>query len=213
MEEIYKDRVNKDGYYVQQYTVDGKRKNTRLYNLWDSLSKRSNPTRKFLERFPSYEGCENKFTTFQSFAVWCVSQDGYTEVDSNNKVWHLDKDVLYPGNKIYSPTTCCFVPEEVNCALTYCTQARGDFPLGVYSRKLKSGKTVYRSTTRIAGERVNVGPFTTAELAHRHWQLSKIEAFVTLREKYSEYPNIFAGLSRHIESIYTDYNNHTTTIR
>ena len=27
----------------------------------------------------------------------------------------LDKDVLVPGNKVYSPETCHFVSREVNC--------------------------------------------------------------------------------------------------
>jgi 7,8-dihydro-6-hydroxymethylpterin-pyrophosphokinase len=30
----------------------------------------------------------------------------------------LDKDILWPGNKIYAPDKCLFVPQEINNLLT-----------------------------------------------------------------------------------------------
>ena len=29
----------------------------------------------------------------------------------------IDKDLLYEGNKIYSPETCCLIPKEINTTL------------------------------------------------------------------------------------------------
>lgn len=31
--------------------------------------------------------------------------------------WHLDKDILLKGNKVYSPETCAFVPAKINSLL------------------------------------------------------------------------------------------------
>ena len=43
----------------------------------------------------------------------------------------LDKDILSGESKIYSKDTCCFVPEEVNVALTTSKETRGTHPIGV----------------------------------------------------------------------------------
>lgn len=46
------------------------------------------------------------------------------------KYWHLDKDILVAGNKIYSPETCLFVPNRINSLLIRGVKT-GPLPLGV----------------------------------------------------------------------------------
>ena len=50
--------------------------------------------------------CVPEWHLFQTFAEWCDVQIGF-----NNEGWHLDKDILVKGNKIYGPDFCAFVPE------------------------------------------------------------------------------------------------------
>lgn len=45
---------------------------------------------------------------FQNFTEWATNQTGF------DKNWQLDKDILFPENKIYGPDTCCFVPHRIN---------------------------------------------------------------------------------------------------
>lgn len=44
----------------------------------------------------------------QAFGDWCVAQPGW------GLGYHLDKDLLIPGNMEYGPATCCFLPGVVN---------------------------------------------------------------------------------------------------
>ena len=43
----------------------------------------------------------------------------------------LDKDILVKGNKIYSPETCVFVPQNINTLFTKRNKVRGEYPIGV----------------------------------------------------------------------------------
>lgn len=47
----------------------------------------------------------------------------------------LDKDILLKGNKIYSPETCCFVPQYINTLFTKTNAKRGELPIGVTYHK------------------------------------------------------------------------------
>jgi hypothetical protein len=52
----------------------------------------------------------------------------------------LDKDILYKGNKIYSPDTCVFVPQEINALFVKNDANRGDLPIGVFYTLTKTNK-------------------------------------------------------------------------
>ena len=77
------------------------------YQVWKDLIKRCY-YKYYLDINPTYIGvtvCE-EWHNFQNFAGWF--EDNYKEG------FELDKDLLVKGNKIYSPETCCFVPQEIN---------------------------------------------------------------------------------------------------
>ena len=61
---------------------------------------------KYHEKRPSYRNCEvcEEWQDFQVFAEW---YDNNHPDDGGN--YHLDKEIMVDGNRVYSPHTCMFV--------------------------------------------------------------------------------------------------------
>jgi hypothetical protein len=101
---------------------------TREYYTWKNMLKRCYDV-KYKERNPTYKDvtiCE-EWHNFQNFATWF--EENYNPEIMQG--WHLDKDILFKGNKIYSTKTCCFVPQEINALFTKNDKSRGNLPIGV----------------------------------------------------------------------------------
>jgi len=77
---------------------------------------------------------------------------------------HLDKDIIVPGNKVYSADTCCFVAPSVNSLLTDGSARRGRWPIGVSWNKRDKKFT---SNVSYKGKVESLGYFTTPEAAHK----------------------------------------------
>lgn len=84
-------------------------KHTKMYRAWSGMLDRCYGNR---ERLPWYDDCTVciEWHNFQNFAKWY--EENYYEVEGERI--ELDKDILYSGNKIYSPLTCVFVPQDIN---------------------------------------------------------------------------------------------------
>ena len=55
------------------------------------------------------------FSDVEYFRSWCLVQVGYKERDSNNNVWHIDKDLLSPYDcRMYGEKNCVFLPQCIN---------------------------------------------------------------------------------------------------
>ena len=91
----------------------GNVKESREYKKWRNMLERCYHLNNYNSR-PSYEGCtvDEKWHNFQNFAEWYVKQIGH------DKGWHVDKDLLIKGNKVYSENTCILLPIELNTMLT-----------------------------------------------------------------------------------------------
>ena len=99
-------------------------KHTASYLVWRMMILRCYSEKEFLKR-PTYKEvtvCE-EWQNFQNFAQWF--ENNYIEG------FELDKDILFKGNKIYSPETCCFVPSEINNLFIKSNTIRGKLPIGV----------------------------------------------------------------------------------
>lgn len=132
------------------------------YKKWICMIERCY-SRVYQKNFKSYEGsivCE-EWHDFQNFAKW------YDE----NKVdgWHLDKDLLSDGSKVYSPNTCCFLPSKINALIV--NKRNGLYMKGIC---LKNGK--YQVTTC----RIYIGCFDTEEEAISAYKVAKKSILVSI---------------------------------
>lgn len=145
---------------------------TRGHQLWSSLNKRCNKEAESRKGRPWYLESENDFKDFQSFVDWCQCQYGYNLRDEKGNLWQIDKDLMFIGNKIYSPDTCLFVPSKINSILLSSRAIRGDYPIGVTFNK-RSGKFVAQSNDT-GYKRKGLGYFNDPLEAHRVWQTFKM---------------------------------------
>lgn len=146
------------------------------YKLWANMVRRcyDDDNRKL---FPTYQGCTvcPEWLSLSGFLAWVEKQGDITGLV-------LDKDLLQPGCKVYSPQTCLFIPMALNVALTLPSKPR-EWPLGVrpsgkgYRAEISGG---IRNTSKPLGTR------STPLEAHRLWQQAKIASIV---ERLSDWTN------------------------
>jgi hypothetical protein len=168
--------VNDLGYRTQVYEYvtenGGKRIRKHVflckyYAAWTRMLTRCY-SKKYLESYPSYIGTSvcSEWLSATAFKKWMEQQD-----------WHdksLDKDIIAPGSKLYSPETCAFVLPATNSFVTASDASRGEYPIGVSLHK-HAGK--YRASCKnpFTGKREHLGLFSTPEEAHEAWRKRKHE--------------------------------------
>ena len=154
-------------------TVNGV--NTKEYDLWNGMLRRcySDSLKK---RYPTYKDCEvsDNFKSYEYFYEWCHKQIGFGD-DGNGNQFHLDKDLLVKGNKVYSETTCVFIPQEINLMLIKCDASRGEHLIGVCWHK--KDNAFVATVSKNKGKRGYLGYFKTEIEAFNAYKQAK-EAFV-----------------------------------
>ena len=154
-------------------TINGVK--TKEYMLWCHMLERcySDICQK---KKPTYEGCEvsDNFKNYEYFYEWCHKQIGFDN-DGNGNPFHLDKDLLVKGNKVYSEDYCVFIPQEINKILTKRTTSRGEYLIGV--SWCKRDKAFKAQVGRNKGKPERLGYFKTEIEAFNAYKKAK-EAFV-----------------------------------
>lgn len=144
------------------------------YEKWVSMLKRCYLKRE-QEKHPTYKGCIvcDECLLFSNFKAWMELQNWENRA--------LDKDFLIEGNKVYSPSTCVFIPQSLNNFTTTSRKVRGQHPLGVrYMKKHKNMVNEYSKPyeSRIGGQStksIYLGVYTTSEEAHEAYLKAKLE--------------------------------------
>lgn len=141
------------------------RKPTEAYDKWRRMLERCYCI-DYKARNPTYMDCHTQkdWHDYQNFAEWFYRQS------HSNLGYQLDKDLLFSGNKIYSPETCCLVPKEINYLLTSNDASRGNLPQGA---SLLKGSCKYRATISIDNKNVYLGLYDTPEEAHQVYKVAK----------------------------------------
>ena len=154
-----------------KYPISEGGRNTKEYDLWNGMLRRcySDALKK---KYPTYIDCEvsDNFKSYEYFYEWCHKQIGFS-----NKDWHLDKDLLVKGNKVYSENTCVFIPQEINLMLIKCDASRGEHLIGVCWHKKDNAFVAMVSKTK--GKREYLGFFKTEIEAFNSYKQAK-ESFV-----------------------------------
>ena len=148
---------------------------TKEYVLWQSMLQRcySDNSKK---KYPTYEGCEvsDNFKSYEYFYEWCQNQIGFGNEGDENP-FHLDKDLLVKGNKVYSEDTCVFIPREINSLLIKREASRGEHPIGVHWSN--SNKAFVARVNKSKGKQEYLGSFNTEIEAFNAYKQAK-ESFV-----------------------------------
>lgn len=103
-------------------------KQIKSYDHWRRMITRCY-SEKNLERSPTYKDCTvcEEWLFYPNFKKWY--DENYYEIEGQKMA--LDKDILVKSNKIYSPETCIFVPNNINNLFVKNNVNRGDLPIGV----------------------------------------------------------------------------------
>lgn len=152
--------------------VNGKQKQKRVwfcpyYRTWANMLRRCYSA-KLHECRPAYKSCtvSEEWFTFSNFKAWMEKQDW--------EGMQLDKDLLFVGNKVYSPNTCVFVTPMVNTFTVDCGAARGEWQIGASWDKEKA-KFRSQCNNPFTKKVEYLGHFDYEQEAHQAWLKRKLE--------------------------------------
>ena len=133
------------------------------YIKWFQMLNRCYNEKSSLNR--TYADCKvsDEWLYLSNFAKWF-----YDHKNGFRKMYHLDKDLIEKGNKIYAPDKCCFLPPEINIIFHDSSSYRGNYPIGVQKR---NGKFIAMCSRY--GKQIYLGRFETPEEAFYAYKQAK----------------------------------------
>jgi len=166
-----------------KYKVREGNKISRRYKIWWHMMNRCYNIDSY-EKKHSYAPCIicEEWHNFQNFAKWY--DENYYLI--RNEIMCIDKDILFKGNKIYSPETCVFVPQCINSLFTKRDIDRGNCVIGVTLDK----NNKYRAQYNVNGEITYLGAYGTEIEAYDVYKTHKEILIKQIADKYKNYiPN------------------------
>lgn len=115
------------GYNSRKLQVRFGNKTDVKYEVWRGMLRRCYSEADLIKH-PTYIGCHSD----PAWHDYSIFYDWMSTVAHRPDGWHLDKDLLFKGNKLYSDETCVFLPQQINVLFTKRKAKRGDYPIGVH---------------------------------------------------------------------------------
>lgn len=138
-----------------------------IYQYWFQMIRRCySPSYQVLK--PTYIDCSVsiEWSYLSNFKSWMENQDW------ENK--QLDKDLLFPGNKLYSPKTCVFINGLINGFISDCGGKKNNRVIGCYFHG-RDKKIISSCRNPFTKKSDYLGYFLTPEEAHLAWKAKKHE--------------------------------------
>lgn len=156
-----------------KYNTGTSKKRTSEHYVWRGMIERCY-SKEFEYMHPSYfeiSSVCNEWHNFQNFGKWY--EENKYEVDGR---LHIDKDILYPGNKLYSPETCILVPQRINMLFVRHRPNKYGLPEGISLTSTKRYGASYQGKS--------LGVFETLDEALNQYYITKKEKIVGIANAY-----------------------------
>lgn len=179
-----------DAPFNASMSIDGRRICHEGYQAWIHMIHRCYG--ESAKKYPTYSGVQvsEHWHNFMGFRAWWVT--AYVPG------WCLDKDLLGDGS-IYSPSTCIYVPQDINKLLNTKGRFRGEQPLGVTFYR---GKYRAAVSNPVSGLHEFLGDYNTPEEAHNVWCAAKHEIVDALRVKFDQiHPEMYRIVKGKIDAL------------
>lgn len=165
-------------------------KPTKEYIIWYNMIKRCFD-KKEKQKHPTYNNvtCCDEWLLFENFYEWLHLQENFDKWH-NGENWCIDKDILIKDNKVYSPKTCCLVPQNVNKLFTRQNSHRGKYPIGIC---YNNGKFLAQCMNPIIGKLQNIGRYDTIEEAFQAYKAYKEDVIKQIAQIEFNKGNITKG--------------------
>lgn len=154
--------------HIYPYNADNKKS----FQIWYGILQRTlKASKDFKLKHPAYNECEicDEWMDFAVFNKWFEAH--YIEG------FQIDKDLLSHGNKIYSPSTCVFLPQEINNTLSKERKTERFLPVGVWKHK-----DMFTSTCN----KKYIGLFKTVKEAREAYLTEKKKHIIELANKWKD---------------------------
>lgn len=157
--------------YIVQPVSGGVKSICPFYQDWQDMLHRAF-NKNFHKNNPTYIGTKvcAEWKNFSNFVEWVTLQPC-----EDWKNMCLDKDFLSEGCKIYSPETCVYIPNNLNCFLNIKPNKRGNFLLGVTLSDKKNKPFKAQCRNPFTGKNRYLGNYNCELSAHLAYKSYKNE--------------------------------------